>query len=184
MYGPWLIAKKLIKVWAKMSIIVTMPDRLALKGRLSYFRPGCCPGLFFQIFTNTIICYKLFLLAHNVINIASRKNACKRSYAAESALTDGETMQHKYKQVADIKLQIDELLMQLSEGEYRSWDTWANNLAHLTLAYRSFAPYISEPGFMAWLRQHDAVMLAEIGVAGRALMALQNFMIIANKLNG
>ena len=84
-------------------------------------------------------------------------------------------MHEKYQHVTEIKAQTDELLTQLSEGEYRSLDVWANNLTHLTLAFRSFGPYMADASFMAWLNQHDAVMVSEIAMTGRALMALQNF---------
>lgn len=90
-------------------------------------------------------------------------------------------MQHKYARVAEIKAQTDELLTQLSEGEYRSLEVWANNVAHLKLKYCLFGPYIADAGFLAWLQQHDAVMLAEIAMTGRALMALQNFFRVASE---
>lgn len=88
-------------------------------------------------------------------------------------------MQQKYAHVTDIKAQTDELLIQLSEGEYRSLETWANNLAHLKRAFGSLSPYIADASFLAWLDQHDPVMLSEIVMTGRALMALQNFLRVA-----
>ncbi|MCX2195121.1 hypothetical protein LD112_24895 [Pantoea agglomerans] len=90
-------------------------------------------------------------------------------------------MHEKYKRVIEIKAQTDELLRQLSEGEYRSLDTWANNLTHLRLAFCSFGPYTADAGFITWLKQHDAVMLSEIAMTGRALMALQNFFRVASE---
>lgn len=90
-------------------------------------------------------------------------------------------MYEKYRRVTEIKAQTDELLTQLSEGEYRSLDTWANNLAHLTLTFRTFGPYTADTGFLTWLKQHDAVMLSEIAMTGRALMALQNFFRVASE---
>ncbi|KAF6660993.1 hypothetical protein HFD97_22005, partial [Pantoea sp. EKM103V] len=50
-------------------------------------------------------------------------------------------MHEKYLRVAEIKAQTDTLFTQLSEGEYRSLDTWANNLVHLKIAFDSFTPY-------------------------------------------
>ncbi|OWS75206.1 hypothetical protein CBW22_13095 [Pantoea sp. VS1] len=91
-------------------------------------------------------------------------------------------MHEKYKHVTEIKAQTDALLTQLSEGEYRSLDTWANNLAHLKVAFCSFGPYMADASFLAWLKQHDAVMLSEIAMTGRALMALQNFFRVASTL--
>lgn len=90
-------------------------------------------------------------------------------------------MHEKYKRVTETKAQTDALLTQLSEGEYRSLDVWANNLAHLRLAFYSFGPYTADTGFLAWLKQHDAVMLSEIAMTGRALMALQNFFRVASE---
>lgn len=90
-------------------------------------------------------------------------------------------MQQKYARVADIKAQTDELLTQLSEGKYRSLDVWANNLTHLKLAFDTFSPYMSDPVFLIWLKQHDAVMVSEIAMTGRALMALQNFSRLASE---
>ena len=88
-------------------------------------------------------------------------------------------MHEKYMRVTEIKAQTDELLTQLSEGEYRSLDIWANNVAHLRVAFCSFGPYTADPGFLAWLNQHDAVMVSEIAMTGRTLMALQNFFRVA-----
>lgn len=90
-------------------------------------------------------------------------------------------MHEKYQRVSEIKMQTDALLTQLSEGEYRSLDVWANNLTHLKLAFSSFGPYMADAGFLAWLKQHDAVMLSEIAMTGRALMALQNFFRVASE---
>lgn len=90
-------------------------------------------------------------------------------------------MHEKYKRITEIKAQTDDLLAQLSEGEYRSLDTWANNVAHLKLAYCEFGPYTADAGFLAWLNQHDAVMVSEIAMTGRALMALQNFLRVATE---
>lgn len=101
--------------------------------------------------------------------------------AALITLAENETMQQNYARVAEIKAQTDELLTQLSEGEYRSLDVWANNLTHLKLAFGSFGPYMSDPGFVLWLKQYDALMLSEIVMTGRALMALQNFFRVASK---
>ncbi|MDF7628195.1 hypothetical protein PUG46_02825 [Erwiniaceae bacterium L1_55_4] len=90
-------------------------------------------------------------------------------------------MHEKHRRITEIKAQTDELLTQLSEGEYRSLDVWANNLTHLKLAFGTFTPFMSDPVFLAWLKQHDAVMVSEIAMTGRALMALQNFFRVASK---
>ncbi len=90
-------------------------------------------------------------------------------------------MHEKYLRITEIKAQTDELLTQLSEGEYRSLDVWANNLTHLNLAYCSFGPYMADAALLTWLKQHDAVMLSEIAMTGRALMALQNFLRAASE---
>lgn len=91
-------------------------------------------------------------------------------------------MHDKYRRVSEIKAQTDELLTQLSECEYRTLDTWANNLAHLRVAFDLFSPFMTDdPDFLAWLNQHDPVMVSEIAMTGRALMALQNFFRVALK---
>ena len=90
-------------------------------------------------------------------------------------------MHEKYRCITDVKAQTDKLLTQLSEGDYRSLDIWANNLTHLTLAFRSFGPYTADAGFLAWLQQNDPVMVSEIAMTGRALMALQNFFRVASE---
>ena len=54
-------------------------------------------------------------------------------------------------------------------------------MAHLKLAFRSFGYYTADAGFLAWLKQHDAVMVSEIAMTGRALMALQNFFRVASE---
>ncbi|OWS75395.1 hypothetical protein CBW22_12215 [Pantoea sp. VS1] len=90
-------------------------------------------------------------------------------------------MHEKYRRVTDIKAQTDGLLVQLSEGEYRSLDVWANNLTHLKMAFALFTPFMDDPGFLTWLKQHDAVMVSEIAMTGRVLMALQNFFRMASE---
>ncbi|MDE8559404.1 hypothetical protein [Pantoea vagans] len=77
-------------------------------------------------------------------------------------------MYEKYQHVTEIKAQTDELLTQLSEGEYRSQDTWANNLTHLKLAFSSFSPCMADASFLAWLNQHDSVMVSEIAMTGKS----------------
>ena len=90
-------------------------------------------------------------------------------------------MHEKYRRITEIKAQTDELLTQLSEGEYRSLDVWANNLTHLKLAFGTFSLYMSDPVFLTWLKQNDAVMVSEIAMTGRTPMALQNFFMGASK---
>ena len=89
-------------------------------------------------------------------------------------------MHEKYLRVAEIKAQTDALFRQLSEGEYRSLDTWTNNLVHVKIAFDSFTPYMADPLFLSWLNEHDAVMVSEIAMTGRALMALHNFFRVAS----
>ncbi|WP_182059235.1 hypothetical protein [Pantoea sp. ME81] len=90
-------------------------------------------------------------------------------------------MHEKYRRITEIKVQTDNLLTQLSEGEHRSLDVWANSLTHLKLAFGTFIPFMRDPVFLARLKQHDAVMVSEIVMTGRALMALQNFFRVASK---
>lgn len=40
---------------------------------------------------------------------------------------------------------------------------------------------MSDPDFLTWLKQHDAVMVSEIAMTDEALMALQNFFSVASK---
>ncbi|CAX53508.1 Uncharacterized protein EbC_pEb17200550 (plasmid) [Erwinia billingiae Eb661] len=51
---------------------------------------------------------------------------------------------------------------------------------HLKLLFGSFSPYMSDPDFLTWLKQHDTVMVSEIAMTGKALMALQNFFRVAS----
>ncbi|MGC1072797.1 hypothetical protein [Pantoea agglomerans] len=85
-------------------------------------------------------------------------------------------VKQKYERITEVKAQTDVLLAQLSQGEYRSLDTWANNLAHLIKTYTLFGPYMEDTSFLMWLNVHHAVMLSEIVMTGKAIMALQNFM--------
>lgn len=90
-------------------------------------------------------------------------------------------MHEKYRRITEIKAQTDKLLTHLSEGQYRSLDVWAKNLTHLKLDFVTFSPYMSDTVFLTWLKQNDAVMVSEIAMTGRALMALQNFFRVASK---
>ncbi|MDE8559353.1 hypothetical protein [Pantoea vagans] len=90
-------------------------------------------------------------------------------------------MQNRYQQVKEIKEQTDFLLIQLSEGDYLSLDTYANNVAHLAMAFEKLRLYIDDVLFLAWLREKDAVLVSEIAVTGRTLMVLQNFFRLAQQ---
>ncbi|WP_265908993.1 hypothetical protein [Erwinia billingiae] len=90
-------------------------------------------------------------------------------------------MQENCQRITEMKAQTDELLRQLSESEYRSLEIWAKDLMHLKLLFGSFSPYISAPDLLTWLKQHDAVMVSEIAMTGKALMVLQNFFRVASK---
>ena len=90
-------------------------------------------------------------------------------------------MHEKYLRVAEIRSRTDALFTQLSEGEYRSLDTWTNNLVHMKTAFDSLIPYMTDSVFLAWLKQHDAVMVSEIAMTGRALMALHTFFRVASE---
>ncbi|AYP25850.1 hypothetical protein D0A61_22805 (plasmid) [Pantoea agglomerans] len=65
--------------------------------------------------------------------------------------------------------------MQLSQGEYNSVDTYANNLFHLNNIFNTFSSYIDDLNFLAWLKKHDPVMTSEIVMTGRLLMSHYNF---------
>ncbi|QBR48559.1 hypothetical protein E2F51_00500 (plasmid) [Erwinia sp. QL-Z3] len=73
------------------------------------------------------------------------------------------------------------MLRQLSESEYLSLEIWANDLLHLKLLFGSFSPYMSDPDFLTWLKHHDAVIVSEIAMTGKALMAMQNFFRVASE---
>lgn len=90
-------------------------------------------------------------------------------------------MQNRYQQVKEIKEQTDFLLIQLSEGDYLSLETYANNVTHLAMAFEKLRFYIDDVPFLVWLRENDAVLVSEIAVTGRALMVLQNFFRLAQQ---
>jgi len=84
-------------------------------------------------------------------------------------------MKQKYQSISENKAQADTLIFQLSQGEYKSLDTYANNIAHLNVIFNTCMSYIQDVSFLTWLKEHDPVMTAELVMIGKILMCHYNF---------
>jgi len=92
-------------------------------------------------------------------------------------------MQQRYLYVLEIKSQMEVLISQLSEGKYKSIDTYANNISHLNLVYSKLIPHINDKEFLDWLNTHHAVICSEIALTGKLIMILQNFFFLFSGLD-
>ncbi|WP_052133169.1 hypothetical protein [Pantoea stewartii] len=87
-------------------------------------------------------------------------------------------MQQRFRRVIEIKAQTDHLILQLSEGEFRSLDTYINNFEHLQQCYCSLGTFLDDDAFLAWLGHHHAILLSQIAMTGKVLLCLQNFAVV------
>lgn len=78
--------------------------------------------------------------------------------------------------IADLKADVDVLLSQLSEGEYLTVDTFANNWIHLTALYEKVQAQMNDRIMMDRLIRTDLMLTADLLAVGRMITVLDNFM--------
>jgi hypothetical protein len=78
--------------------------------------------------------------------------------------------------IACLKADVDALLRQLSEGEYVSVDTFANNWAHLTALYAGIQEQMNDRVLMDQLVRTDLLLTADLIAVGRMIMVINNFL--------
>ncbi|MCX3311008.1 hypothetical protein ORN12_18785 [Pantoea vagans] len=78
--------------------------------------------------------------------------------------------------IADLKADVDVLLSQLSEGEYLTVDTFANNWIHLTALYEKIQAQMNDRILMDRLIRTDLMLAADLLAVGRMITVLDNFM--------
>lgn len=78
--------------------------------------------------------------------------------------------------IADLKADVDVLLSQLSEGEYLTVDTFANNWIHLTTLYEKIQAQMNDRILMDRLIRTDLLLAADLLAVGRMITVLDNFM--------
>ncbi|WP_235765206.1 hypothetical protein [Pantoea agglomerans] len=78
--------------------------------------------------------------------------------------------------IADLKAEFDVLLCQLSEGEYLTVDTFANNWIHLTTLYEKIQAQMNDRILMDRLIRTDLLLAADLLAVGRMITVLDNFM--------
>lgn len=88
-------------------------------------------------------------------------------YAGTAFITD---------RIADLKADVDFLLFQLSEGEYLSLDTFANNWVHLTSLYEKIQLQMNDQILMDRLVRTDLLLTADLLAVGRMIMVINNFL--------
>lgn len=78
--------------------------------------------------------------------------------------------------IAALKADVDVLLCQLSEGEYLSVDTFANNWVHLTALYEKIQEQMNDRVLMDRLVSTDLLLTADLMAVGRMIMVMNNFL--------
>lgn len=78
--------------------------------------------------------------------------------------------------MACLKADVDVLLGQLSEGEYLSVDTFANNWVHLTSLYEKIQLQMNDRNLMDRLIRTDLLLAADLIAVGRMIMVINNFL--------
>lgn len=80
-----------------------------------------------------------------------------------------------------MKHEMDFLMAQLSEGDYASTDTLANNWLHLLRGYARLQSHLTVPGVMDLIVQKDLLLAADLIATGRTISVVSNFMRCAEK---
>lgn len=78
--------------------------------------------------------------------------------------------------IASLKADVDVLLCQLSEGEYLSVDTFANNWVHLMSLYEKIQLQMNDHVLMERLARTDLLLTADLIAVGRMIMVINNFL--------
>lgn len=78
--------------------------------------------------------------------------------------------------ITSLKADVDALLRQLSEGEYLSVDTLANNWVHLTALYAKIQEQMNDRVLMDRLVRTDLLLTADLMAVGRMIMVMNNFL--------
>ncbi len=78
--------------------------------------------------------------------------------------------------ITSLKADMDVLLCQLSEGEYLSVDTFANNWMHLTALYAKIQAQMNDRVLMDRLVRADLLLTADLMAVGRMIMVINNFL--------
>lgn len=78
--------------------------------------------------------------------------------------------------IGGLKQDVDILLQQLSEGEYLSVDTFANNWIHLTQLYSQIQAHMNDRALMDKLVRSDLLLAADLLAVGRMIAVMDNFL--------
>lgn len=85
--------------------------------------------------------------------------------------------------IACLKVHVDVLLRQLSEGEYLSLDTFANNWVHLTSLYETIQLQMNDRILMDRLVRTDLLLTADLLAVGRMIVVINNFLRITSPVS-
>lgn len=84
--------------------------------------------------------------------------------------------------ISALKFDVNFLMGQLSEGEYLSVDTFANNWVHLIRMYAGIQEHMNDPELMNFLVHTDVLLTADLMAVGRIIGVINNFLhFAANK---
>ncbi|BCQ42412.1 hypothetical protein ERHA54_50150 (plasmid) [Erwinia rhapontici] len=83
--------------------------------------------------------------------------------------------------ISSLKVDVNFLMEQLSEGEYLSVDTFANNWVHLIRMYAGIQEHMKDPKLMDILVHTDLLLAADLMAVGRIIEVLNNFLRCAVK---
>lgn len=80
-----------------------------------------------------------------------------------------------------LRVDVNFLMKQLSEGEYLSLDTFANNWVHLMRLYASIQRHMNDAQLMDILVRTDLLLAADLMAVGRIIEVMNNFLRCAAK---
>lgn len=89
--------------------------------------------------------------------------------------------QEVMKIISVMKQETDFIMDQLSEGDYASTDTFANNWLHLVRTYEQLQLHLTAPGVMDVIVNTDILLAADLIATARAISMVNNFMRCAKR---
>jgi len=90
--------------------------------------------------------------------------------------SDVDTEPYYMAALRSLKKDMDVLIRQLSEGDYASPDTFANNWAYLSRLSEGMNVYMTNPGVLDILVRVDLVLAADLLAVSRSVAIIENFM--------
>lgn len=81
-----------------------------------------------------------------------------------------------YKQIASELSFIEEIIGNMSSNPYRSLDTYLNNIKIVSAFYKKIKPWMSDTGFIDYLKKKDADRYIQIIATGNSIVFMTNLL--------